>query len=621
MGTFSSDKSTNELGARVEELGVKTIFDRFLDCQPECPVGALRLCCRFCSMGPCLMTKNRERSVCGVDKHTVVAWNYARNIAAGVCQHAWHAYYYLDFLKQVLDGKTQFQLKGEDFAQKEAKRLGVDGGSPQENLRALLSLYCLELMGSPDLPKSSRILDNMAPKSLRDLWKKHEVYPDAPMIEIIKTINRTGLGVETDPLQICLQTVRLGIGDLVNEYIVASVHHVIHGPFQNKESSANFGALDKDKVNIVLQGHIPVMPSVIAELASDKELIAYALSKGAKGINVLGVCCTGNELFARYGVPMLGNFSQQELVIATGAVDAYVVEQQCVMPTLAHMAEHFHTLIIATDPQASMPGAERMTVNFASAYDQGRAIMKRAIDNFSRRDPAEVHIPAVKHKAGGSFDTESFLRHIGGLGTIVSAVAEGKIKGIAVLGACTNPRIKHNFGILTITQELIKNDILVLATGCAAPGLACGGMMDASALDSMGVGAGLKEFCKKYGIPPVLMFGSCVYNANLFAMAADLAKVLGCEMSDLPLATSAPEWMNEKLFPIATYMLAAGTLVHLGPPPPVMGSDKVVSIFTTGLEELFKGTLYIEPDPVKAGAEIVRRLAEKRQALLSKKSA
>ncbi|PKP59679.1 carbon-monoxide dehydrogenase catalytic subunit [Candidatus Atribacteria bacterium HGW-Atribacteria-1] len=618
MPINSYDKACESLEGKVENMGIRTVFDRFADQQPGCPVGSLNLCCKFCSMGPCRLTEGIEKTICGIGKDTLVMWNYARNVAAGEAQHAWHAYYYLDFLKQVAEGKTQFEIKGGDIAKDVAAKFNIstDRRPVNEIILDIVRLFSDELTGSLSEEKKSKILEFLVPVKLRDLWQKYDVLPYCSMPEIVKTITRTSLGVESDPTKLALQTIRLGISDLINEYIISITHNIIHGGFKFKESVANFGALEKDKVNILLQGHIPVMPSVIAELSNDKELLKYAKDAGTKGINILGVCCSGNELFGRYGIPIAGNFSQQELFIVTGVIDAFVVEQQCVMPSLAGIAEYFHTLVITTDPIASMIGAEHIPVEFDKAYDQGREIIKKAIDNFKNRVVEEISIPDSKHSISGSFSVGSFLEKVGGIDSIIKAMAEGTLNGIVIIGACTNPRIKHNYGIATVIKELMKNNILIMATGCAATGLATSGLMGKEVLNSQDVGNGLKSFCQACDIPPVLLFGSCVYNFQLFYLGGQIAETLSCTINDLPLAMSAPEWMNEKLFGIASYMLAAGTLVHIGPPPPVLGSDKVVSILTNDIKALFGGTLLIEPDPLKSSKIIVDYIKEKRKALI-----
>jgi carbon-monoxide dehydrogenase catalytic subunit len=615
MTINSHNQACKEFDEIIGEMGVKTIFDRFLDQQPPCPVGEKRLCCKFCSLGPCRMIEGVERSICGVDKHTVVMWNYARNIAAGVSCHAWHAYYYLGLLKQTAEGKTQFEIKGKDVVRDIAEFLGIgtDNKSIEEITIELTEVFANELTGPLD-KKESWILRRLVPPDLLKTWSKYDVLPTSSIPEITRTLTRASIGVESDPVKIGLQTIRLGVSDLINEYICTATHNIMHGNFQPQRSVANFGALEMGSVNIVVSGHVPIMPTVIAELANDKKLNEEAKKVGAERINVVALCCTGNEIFGRSGIPLIGNFSEQELILLTGAVEAYVVEQQCVMASLGYLKEYVHTLLITTDPIANIPGAESMPVEFDKAYDQGRIIIKQAIDNFKNRDKEEITIPKSIHPIEGAFNLESFLKQIGGVDSLISAIRSGNLRGIVGMGACTNPRIKHNYGIATLGQELIKNDILILTTGCAASGLASSGLMSKEALYL--AGEGLKIFCEEHKLPPTLMFGSCVYNSLLFHFCGQLAQALSCTIHDLPLAVSAPEWMNEKLFGVVTYFLVAGTFVHLGPPPPIMGSDKAISIFTNDINALFGGTLLIEPDPHKASKEILYYINKKRAALL-----
>ena len=130
---------------------------------------------------------------------------------------------------------------------------------------------------------------------------------------------------------------------------------VLFGTPKPIDTEANLGVMNAENVNIVVHGHDPSLSEMICEYADSKEMIDYAKSMGAKGITVSGVCCTSNEVAMRRGIPMAGNFLQQENVVLTGACEAIVVDVQCIFPALGPLSKCFHTKLITTSPICQMP--------------------------------------------------------------------------------------------------------------------------------------------------------------------------------------------------------------------------------------------------------------------------
>jgi len=343
-------------------------------------------------------------------------------------------------------------------------------------------------------------------------------------------------------------------------------------------------------------------------------MIDLAKQKGANGINIGGICCTSNELLMRKGIPVVGNFLVQELALITGAIEAMVVDYQCLMPSLPSIASCYHTKLITTSPKAKMQGAMHMEFEPERAYEIGKNIVRVAIENYENRNPNKVNIPKNPVKLMAGFSTEAIIKALGGtVQPLIDAIKEGKIRGIAAVVGCNNPKIKHDYNHVTLTKRLIENDILVVETGCSA--IACGkaGLLVPEAADQ--AGEGLKEIAKALGIPPVLHMGSCVDISRILNVAAAIANALNVDISDLPIAGAAPEWMSEKAVSIGCYVVASGIFTVLGAIPPVLGSKNVTTLLTQGLNDVVGATFAVEPDPEKEAELIINHIEKKRKAL------
>ena len=307
---------------------------------------------------------------------------------------------------------------------------------------------------------------------------------------------------------------------------------------------------------------------MIVAAANDPEIIELAKSKGASGINLAGMCCTANEILMRHGVPLAGNFLQQELAIVTGAVDAMVVDVQCVMESLADVAQCFHTKIVTTSPKAKIPGALHIEFDEHNAMKSAKEVIKVAIENFPGRTE-NITIPDEKTDLIAGFSHETINYLLGGLfrasyRPLNDNIINGRIRGVAGVVGCNNARVMHNEGHIAMVKELIKNDVLVLQTGCSAMASAMAGLMVPEAAAKY-AGAGLASVCEAVGIPPVLHLGSCVDNSRILVAAAAMVKEggLGDDVSDLPVAGAAPEWMSEKAISIGQYFVASGVVYRL----------------------------------------------------------
>jgi carbon-monoxide dehydrogenase catalytic subunit len=380
----------------------------------------------------------------------------------------------------------------------------------------------------------------------------------------------------------------------------------------------NLGVLQEDDVNIIIHGHEPSLSEMITAAVRDPEMIEYAKSKGAKGITLAGICCTSNETLMRQGVPSAGNFLHQELAILTGAVEAMVVDVQCIFQGLVGVAENYHTKLITTSPKAMITGATHMQFDEHRAPEIAREIVKTAIDNFPNRGP--TYIPDVKENMVPGFSHEYVRYMLGGyyrgsLRPLNDAIMAGRLRGVAGVVGCNNPRVVQDQAHFEIVKEFLRNDVLVAQTGCGALCNAKYGLLQGEALEV--AGPGLREICETVGIPPVLHMGSCVDNSRILTLLAEMATEggLGDDISDIPGVGIAPEWMSEKALSIGTYFVASGVYVLFGVKSPIEGSEVVTGIIGRGWEEKVGGKLEFEPDPSKIVQKSLEHIDKKRAAL------
>jgi carbon-monoxide dehydrogenase catalytic subunit len=605
----SIDPASQEMLLSMQRAGQETAWDRFEKQQPQCGFGELGLCCRNCNMGPCRIDPFGEgpaKGVCGATPDIIVARNLLRMIAAGAAAHSDHARDVAQTFKLATAGKTpSYQVKDKAKMERLMKEYGV------ESQIALAEAIMAEF-GMQEGPIQ---FTRRAPAKRLQLWQKLGIEPRGIDREIVEIMHRTHMGVDNDYLNLILHGLRASIADGWGGSMIATeLQDVLFGTPVPITSQANLGVLLPDQVNIIVHGHEPLLSEMIVAAAEDAEMIDLAKKQGAQGINVAGMCCTGNEVLMRHRVPVAGNFLQQELAIATGAVEAMVVDVQCIMPSLGALAGCYHTKFISTSPKAKFPGATHMEFQEEKAFETAKAIVLAAIQNYQNRDAAKVHIPTEKSECMVGFSVEAILGALGGsLDPLLEAIKGGTIRGLAAVVGCNNPKVKHDFGHVNLVKELIKKDVLVVTTGCNAQACAKAGLLRPEAAEL--AGDGLKGICKALGVPPVLHMGSCVDISRILVTAAAIANALGVDISDLPAAAAAPEWMSEKAVSIGTYAVASGVYTVLGTVPQVLGSQNVVDLLTMGAKDILGGSFAVEPDPFKAAKLMIDHIDGQRKKL------
>lgn len=603
----SRDPAAVALLQRALEIGAETSFYRADKITP-CPIGAEGLCCRNCGMGPCRLVGDVDRGVCGATIHTVVARNFARAVAVGAASHSDHARDLAYTLLAVAEGQAPtYQVRDPYKLFEVARYLGVKVGDRPVN--EIARDVALAALGEFGRVQGELLYLKRAPAKRQKIWRDLGIAPRAIDRETVDLLHRTHVGNDQDAEHLLDQTMRCALADGWGGSMLATdLTDILFGTPAPVRSEANLGVLREDMVNLVVHGHQPTLSEMIVAAAQDPELIAYAQSKGAKGINLAGICCTANEVLVREGVPLAGNFLQQELAILTGAIEAMVVDVQCIMEGLVPLANQFHTALITTSPKVRVTGAVHIQFDEHRALEIAKEIVRVAIDRFPQR--GEVSIPNYKSPLVPGFSHEYINYALGGtyrgsFRPLNDAIIAGRIRGVVADIGCNNARLCHDENHYYVVSEFLKNDVLVVQTGCGAIASAKKGYMTPEAALEY-AGPGLREVCEAIGIPPVLHMGACVDNSRILTVLSQMATEggLGDDISDIPAVGIASEWMSEKSLAIGAYCAASGAYVIMGGVRnPVAGSQEVVRLMTEGWEKKVGGRLEFLEDP----EEIVRR--------------
>jgi anaerobic carbon-monoxide dehydrogenase catalytic subunit len=627
----SIDIATIQMLDKAAADGVSTAFERSAAMRP-CPIGGEGSCCKLCSMGPCRLPapKNRKetaeekdnrRGICGATIETIAARNFVRMIAAGASAHSDHGRTVAEaFLKAAKGEGSDFSIVDEQKLLQVALDFGIDptDKSTQE-LAIAVGEAALDEWGKRE--GHLRFLSR-APLKRQQIWKELNCEPRAIDREVVECLHRTHMGVDLDFEHLFQQGARAALADGWGGSMLATeLQDIMLGTPVPVRGRVNLGVIDEKQVNIMVHGHEPLLPEMLVVASRDPELLAYAKSKGAEGINLAGICCSANEILMRHGISLAGNMLQQELAVVSGAVEAMVVDVQCIMQSLPKVAECYHTQIISTSDKAKVPGALHIEVDDAAPLSAAKKIVRVAIDKFPERASGKVNIPehSMDLVAGFSHETINYL--LGGLfrasyKPLNDNIINGRIRGVAGVVGCTNPRVKHDSVHTTLVKELIANDVLVIQTGCAAMSCAKLGLMTPESASTT-AGPGLAEVCETVGIPPVLHMGSCVDNSRILMAATAMVKEggLGDDLSDLPVAGAAPEWMSEKAISIGHYFVASGVYTVFGVTWPTLGSEEVTEWLFNGMGELYGGRWAFEPDPHKMAKLMIDHIDGKRKAL------
>ena len=614
----SIDPAARAMLARAEELGLETAFGRAEQMAP-CPIGADGSCCRLCFMGPCRLVKDGQTGVCGATIETITARNFARAVAAGAASHSDHGRDLAFTLAAVAKGEAQgYKIRDPFKLQRVAQGLGIKTeGRPVTDIALDLANLFIAQFGQQT---GEVCMVERAPKKRKAIWREMKLAPRGIDREIVDILHRTHMGDDQDPDHLLHQAMRAALGDGWGGSMIATdISDILFGTPSPLVSQVNLGVLKKDEVNIVVHGHEPTLSEMILAATTDPELLAYAKTKGANGINLCGICCTSNETLVRQGVPSAGNFLHQELAIITGAIEAMVVDVQCIMQALPSLAKKFHTQVITTSPKVKITGATHIEFDEHHALDIAKEIVRRAIDNYPNR--GEVSIPDISSDVVPGFSHEYINYMLGGsfrasFRPLNDAIMAGRLRGVAANVGCNNPRTTQDATHEYLVRELLKNDVLVVETGCGAIASGKYGHLLGEAAHEW-AGPGLREVCEATGMPPVLHMGSCVDNSRILTVLTQMVEEggLGEDISDIPAVGLAPEWMSEKALAIASYCAASGAYVIMGIKNPVEGSTVVTDILAKDWEARLGGKIEFVVEKEEMLRRTLEHIDKKRAAL------
>ncbi|MCK8823743.1 anaerobic carbon-monoxide dehydrogenase catalytic subunit [Fuchsiella alkaliacetigena] len=622
----SFDEASQELLQLAEDKGHATCWDRYEDMKPQCGFGSTGVCCTMCLQGPCRVNphdndKGNQEAICGARDYTIVGRNLIRSVAAGTACHSGHARHVAELLREVADGHVDdYEVKDEEKLERIANKIGIDtdGKDVGELTKEVAEEAISNFIGFHGEEMSW--LKTMVPESRYKLLQDCDIISTGINDAIGDAMHRSAMGMDSDPLNLIFGALETSLADFLGCTLGTDLSDILFGTPEVIESEANLGVLDEDAVNIIVHGHEPVLSEKIVEAA--KRLEDEAVAAGAEnGIQLSGICCTGNELLMRQGVPLATNFVAQELAIMTGVADAMVVDIQCIMPALREITGCYHTELITTMPIVKIPGVRHIPFNDATANQDADQIVRTAIEAYKNRS-GEVNIPEHKSEIMAGFSVEAMVDALSQineeepLSVITDALAEGDIRGIVHFAGCNNVKVAQDESHIAIVKEMLANDVLCTATGCVANAFGKHGFLTPEAIEEY-AGEGLKRFFKAakeatgLDLPAVFHMGSCVDNSRAIELVTAIADYLGVDIGDLPVVASAPEAMHEKAVSIGTWAVTLGLPTHVGVVPPVTGSTLVTEVATKVAKDVFGGYFIVETDPEAAAEKIIAELDER----------
>lgn len=619
--TLTTCEATAQMLDRARKDGVDTAFDRAGSMKP-CPIGANSACCKHCAMGPCRLNAKdpyAKVGVCGATIDTIQSRNFARMVACGTAAHSSHGMSMLNLFRDVVNGKNK------DYTIKDKKKLidlaeSLDIDTRDRELKEIALDLIHELERSFFEVDGEIPFIKQVPEKTLETWRKLKIVPRGATLEVMELMQRTHAGMDQDYKNLTRQISRTALVDGWGGSMVATeLSDILFGTPSAVSTEVNLGCLKEDHVNIIIHGHEPYLLESMVASVNSPTLVEASKKAGAKGINLVGMCCSGLEMLSRHGLPHAGNFMSTEAAIITGAVDAFGVDVQCIMQSLGKVAECYGTELFTTNSSCRIEGVKHLELNENNPSQCTDEIVIRAISRFQNRT-AQVEIPQIKNLGVFGFSHEYINYMLGGTfrssySPLNDNIINGRIRGVAGVVGCVNPRTKQDWVHVELVKELIKNDVLVVQTGCSQISLAKAGLCTPEA--ACLAGAGLREVCETVGIPPVLGMGSCVDNSRILIACSEMVKMggLGNSIADLPVAGAAPEWYSEKAIAIGQYFVASGVYTVFGVTFPVVRETKFYQLLFDGLEKEGLGKWGFTPDPHEMAKLMIAHIDKKRKNL------
>lgn len=624
-GRVSYHDSVEEMLIRIREDGMSNVFDRWvLQEKIRCKFCLQGLSCQLCSHGPCRWNVENgiDKGVCGIgpDANAMRKLLIQNTLGAGTYSH--HAYEAFRTLKAIGEGRTTFKIKDENKLRWMCEKLGID--TRQDINKMAVSLAeLLEQQQNIGIEDRNLMVEVFAPKKRKEVWKKLKLYPAGTVHEEQNCVASCLTNVDGDYISLATKALRLGLATIYNSQIgLEMVQDIIFGTPMPHEVNTDLGIIEPDYINIVFNGHQPWIGALTIEKLHAAEYQQRGRAAGAKGIRVIGSIETGQELLQRYPMDevfagLMGNWLSIEPMLATGGIDVLAMEENCSPPAIDMYAEKYQVALVSISTIIGVPGMqERLPYYPAEADNMSERLIELGIENFKKRHGnIKPMVPKRVQKAIAGFSTEAVLGALGNkLDPLVEVIAAGKLKGIVALANCSTLRNgPQDWNTVNLTKELIKKDILVVAGGCGNHGLEVAGLCSLEALDM--AGEGLKAVCKLLNIPPVLSFGTCTDTGRISMLVTALADHMELDIPDLPIAVTAPEWMEQKATIDGIFAVAYGAYTHLSPAPFLTGAPKLAKLLTEDVEALTGGKVALGDDPIEAANNIEAHILSKRKKL------
>jgi carbon-monoxide dehydrogenase catalytic subunit len=553
----TADSAVDHFLKEAAEKEIPLVWDRYEGSLPQCGFCETGLNCRDCLQGPCISHPFRDQNkvgICGKDKDILGVHSFVRLVVQGVMG-------YLDQLA--------------DFA----KGVEAGKGSPKRKQEATKIIKDIrDMWGDGDTEVMRKF-----PKALMDGWKATGVYPDGIASALFKVSQKLdgGVGNVEETLLWAFKGALMGCtAQMLQGRLKASVF----GDTAPTNVEVNLGVFPKDTPVILLYGHFsPLLKQKIADRAKGKK------------IKVMGVCT--DPFIPPYSFAPVTNYGSQEVPLMTGAVDLIVAGDQCVNPSLTELAKAWKVEIVSTE-----------ILNRGDLDTFAKEIVEKAQEAFKARGEVSRDIPSIKESAVMGFSVKDI-----DVNKVVKAVADGKIKGIAILAGCNNVKFTQDHEIVSLARELLEKDVFCISEGCASVGLAKYGLLNPKQRD-VSCGKGLSALLSSLGknVPAVVDLGSCE-NSGVTDFLLSMASVGKKQLKEYPIVACFPEANRTKAVARATWTVAMGVPTYFWPFLPVTGSQKTIEALGRFCEEKFGARLHVVTQKMeyKEKAELLMKSLER----------
>lgn len=624
-GRVSYHDSVEEMLKRIREDGMSNVFDRWvLQEKIRCKFCLQGLSCQLCSNGPCRINEKggQDKGVCGIGPDAMAIRNLLLRNIMGAATYSHHAYEAFRTLRATAEGKTPFKITDVDKLRWMCSKVGINTNQDINQMAKDLA-DVLETQMKIGVEEPNIMVEAFAPRKRKKVWRDIGIYPAGVVHEEQNCIASCLTNVDGNHVSLAMKALRLGLATIYNAQIgLEMVQDILFGTPKPHEVNVDLGIMDPDYVNIVFNGHQPWAGVATLQKTKTPEVQERAKAAGAKGLRVVGSIETGQELLQRFPVDdvfvgLIGNWLAIEPLLATGTVDVMAMEENCSPPAIDMYAEKYQATLISVSTIVDMPGLQHKIEYFPAEVEaMADRLIELAIENFKKRQgKVTPKVPKIVQKAIAGFSTEAVLEALGNkLDPLVDVIAAGKIKGVVALANCSTLRNgPQDWNTVNLTKELIKRDILVVSGGCGNHALEVAGLCNLDAINM--AGDGLKEVCNMLKIPPVLSFGTCTDTGRVSMLVTALADHLDVDVPDLPIAVTAPEWMEQKATIDGIFAVAYGAYTHLSPTPFITGAPQLVKLMTEDVEKITGGKIALGDDPVEVADDIERHITDKRSKL------